>query len=728
MTETTTDNIIHESEEQSLYSLKKELKDIFGFSEFRENQEDLIKAVMRRSDVFAVMPTGGGKSLCYQLPARLMKGTCIVVSPLIALMKDQVDAANATGLSAAFINSSLDGIEIVEIYDSLGRGELDLLYIAPERFAVPGFTDRLKKTDISFFAIDEAHCISEWGHDFRPDYLFLSRLSTLFPGIPVAAFTATATEKVQEDIINRLSLDSAFKVRASFDRPELFYEVASKSDAEGQILDFIKKHHGESGIVYRTTRKSVEETAEFLQLQGVNALPYHAGLDQALRRDNQDSFNRDRADIIVATIAFGMGIDKSNIRYIIHGDLPKNIEGYYQETGRAGRDGEASHCLLLFGRGDIPKIKYFINQIEEEADKRNAMDKLNSMVNLVTSPSCRRKGLLNYFDEQYGLKNCGSCDVCTGTFDQVDATEDARIILSAIARTDQVFGAVHIVDVVRGANTARIKKFRHNEIKTWGAGKHKDKSYWRDVIDALLADGHILQTDSLRPSLVISAAGKELLMGNTAFQMIFRGEGSKGKAAGTDYSPELFGILKELRKDISEKEDVPPFVVFSDRTLHEMSRAFPRDENSMLDVTGVGQSKFQKYGRLFLAAIEGFVLENPGIEEQYTATVVRNKKTSLNKKSETREITMSMLREGKSFLEIAAERELTPGTIVAHITKLTAEGLDVDFSVHVSEEKKEMIEGLFKTMNSSYLREIVEAGNNSFSYEEARLVRLWMQQ
>jgi len=719
---------VRESDSELFYSLKKNLKEIFGFSDFRQNQESIIMEIMNKRDVFAVMPTGGGKSLCYQLPARLMTGTCLVVSPLIALMKDQVDSANSTGLSAAFINSSLENIEIYEIIDSLQRGELDLLYVAPERFAVSGFIDMLKTVNISFFAIDESHCISEWGHDFRPDYLLLSNLSNSFPGIPVTAFTATATENVQDDIIQRLGLHSAFKVRASFNRPELFYEVAVKSNANNQILSFIKQHPGDSGIIYRTTRKGVEETADFLRLNGIKALPYHAGLDQTVRRDNQDSFNRDRVDVIVATIAFGMGIDKSNIRYVIHADLPKNIEGYYQETGRAGRDGENAHCLLLFGRGDIPKIKYFINQIEEDSERRNAMEKLNSMSAYATSTVCRRKILLNYFDEYYETDNCGSCDICTGKFDYIDATEDAQIILSAIVRTDQIFGAVHIVDVVRGANTARIRSFKHNEIKTYGAGKHKDKAYWRDVIDALVSEGYIIQTDSARPSLVISSSGKELLRGKLKFNIIEKTDTTINAAVeGTDYDSLLFERLRQIRKSISEKEDVPPFVVFSDKTLYEMCRKFPSNESDLLEITGVGQAKLLKYGDQFIDKINNYLAEKPGAELDYISNMVKKKSTKKTGISETREITMDMLEKGMTYLEIASERDLTPSTIAGHMEKLIQDGREIDLSVHVSIERKQVIEHLFREHKTSALKKIVEASGNSVTYDEARLVRVWMQ-
>ncbi len=360
-------------------SLPEHLQKVFGFSAFRQNQEAIVREIMAGRDVFAVMPTGGGKSLCYQLPAHILKGVCVVISPLISLMKDQVDAARDTGLRAAFLNSSMKAREMAEVYRELKEGLIDLLYVSPERFAMDDFIATLDSVPLCLFAIDEAHCISEWGHDFRPDYLSLAAIAERFTSVPVAAFTATATHRVQDDTIARLRMRSPFIVRASFNRPNLFYQVLAKQHPEDQVLAFVRERPGESGIVYRTTRANVEETAAYLMRAGIKALPYHAGLDAQTRTKHQDAFNRDEVRVMVATIAFGMGIDKSNTRFIIHADLPKNMEGYYQETGRAGRDGEPAHCLLLYGRGDIPKIRYFIDQMTDEQQRRAALDKLGAM-------------------------------------------------------------------------------------------------------------------------------------------------------------------------------------------------------------------------------------------------------------------------------------------------------------------------------------------------------------
>lgn len=470
--------------ESSIFSA---LKTVFGFQAFRPNQESIIRNILEGKDVFAVMPTGGGKSLCYQLPATVMRGTAVVISPLISLMKDQVDAATENGIEAAFMNSSMNADEVSDVYRMLRYNKIRLLYIAPERFAMPHFLERLKTSAVSLFAIDEAHCISEWGHDFRPDYLGLSLITEMFPDVPVAAFTATATQRVQEDIIHRIGLRRPHIVRASFNRPNLYYQVKAKAKVGTQILEFLRDHQGESGIIYRTTRDSVMEIADFLKSNGIAALPYHAGLSAEERNKNQEAFNRDEAQMIVATIAFGMGIDKSNVRFVIHADLPKNIEGYYQETGRAGRDGEPAHCLLFFGRGDIPKIRYFINAVTDERERFIAIEKLNQTVGYASHNVCRRRQLLGFFGEDYPLDNCGACDICSGSVEQIDITADSQIIMSAVSRTGQRFGIGHIVDIVTGADTKRIRELRHNEIKTYGTGKDRDKKHWRSLINELIA-------------------------------------------------------------------------------------------------------------------------------------------------------------------------------------------------------------------------------------------------
>jgi ATP-dependent DNA helicase RecQ len=593
------------------------LRTVFGFETFRPNQETIVRNILGNKDVFAVMPTGGGKSLCYQLPALLMEGTAVVVSPLISLMKDQVDAAKENGIAAEFMNSSLDQEEISRIYRKLKAAQVKLLYIAPERFVMPQFIETLKNVSLSLFAVDEAHCISEWGHDFRPDYLGLSAIPSLFPKIPIAAFTATATEKVQQDIIKKLGMRTPHTVRASFNRPNLFYQVLAKSELDAQLREFLKEHEGESGIIYRTTRDAVTTTAASLASCGIKALPYHAGLSAEERERNQEAFNKDEVSVIVATIAFGMGIDKSNVRFVVHADLPRHIEAYYQETGRAGRDGEPAHCLLYFSRGDIPKIRYFIDKLEDEAERAIAMEKLNQTVRFASHNVCRRKQLLSFFGEAYPEENCGACDICIGSAKQVDISLDAQILMSAMARTNERFGIGHIIDIVIGADTARIRELGHHEIKTFGAGKDRDKNHWRFVVNELLAQELIKQDGDRYPVLKLTPKGTAVLTGKEEVFGLKR-EDVKAKerrrktADGGQYDEALFERLRSIRKKIAGENRVPPYVIFSDKTLHEMCRQFPKTASEMRRISGVGDVKLERYGKEFLEEICIYREDNPG--------------------------------------------------------------------------------------------------------------------
>ncbi len=588
------------------------LRTVFGFESFRQNQEPIITSIMAGKDVFAVMPTGGGKSLCYQLPALLKIGTAVVISPLISLMKDQVDAAQENGIAAAFMNSSLDQRELAEIQRKLVSGKVKLLYIAPERFAMPQFIETLKCIPLSLFAIDEAHCISEWGHDFRPDYLALSSIPREFPGIPIAAFTATATEKVQQDIIQKIGLRKPHEVRASFNRPNLFYQVEAKTNVEQQLLEFLATHEAESGIIYRTTRDAVEGTAAFLAAQGIKALPYHAGLSADERQRNQEAFSRDEIQVIVATVAFGMGIDKSNVRFVVHADLPKHIEAYYQETGRAGRDGAPAHCLLFFSRGDIPKIRYFIDRTPDEQERAIAMEKLNQTVRFASHNVCRRKQLLSFFGETWPGDNCGACDICTGSVMQVDISLDAKILMSAMARTNERFGIMHVIDVVMGADTKRIKELGHDSVKTFGAGRDKDKNHWHFIVNELLAQELIRQDGERYPVLKLTPKGATVLTGTGQVFGLKREETKKGAAKRRSaaiaggYDETLFDRLRGVRKKIAEEQHVPPYVIFSDKTLHEMCRHFPTTASALRQITGVGDVKLERYGERFMAEITAF--------------------------------------------------------------------------------------------------------------------------
>jgi len=622
------------------------LDEVFGFREFRPNQREIIAAILARRDVFAVMPTGGGKSLCYQLPAHLMEGTGLVVSPLISLMKDQVDAAKANGLQAEFLNSSLDSSERSRIGRLLARGELDLLYVAPERLAMDWFLPMLKAVPLSLIAVDEAHCISEWGHDFRKDYLTLDRLVTEFPNVPLAAFTATATHHVQQDIIKKLGLRNPFVLRASFDRPNLFYQVIPKSDELGQILRLVRGYGEDSGIVYRTKRKDVEETAAYLQSKKIKALPYHAGLDNDIRKHHQEMFNRDEANVIVATIAFGMGIDKSNIRYVIHGDLPKNIEGYYQETGRSGRDGEPAQCVLLFGYGDLRILRYFIDQVEDAQQREVQKGKLRSMIEYAESHTCRRTRILKYFGEKYAFPDCDGCDVCVPDARKIDATRQAQIVMSAVARTAEQSDAQHVIDIVVGKATDAVRQLGHDQLKTFGVGKDTGEPDWRQVIGALLARG-CLRLRGVPGKLLLSDRGKDVLFGRRKFE-VFQSSaeepGAEGQAEAPaeiakparparrkrprptedsgdipadafepteEYDLQLFEELRGLRKRLAQQKNLPPFVIFSDRTLRELAGRTPTSLPGMRKITGVGDTKLRQYGPDFVAAIAQYLVRNP---------------------------------------------------------------------------------------------------------------------
>ena len=710
------------------------LKKVFGFQSFRPNQEAIIKNILDKKDVFAVMPTGGGKSLCYQLPARMMKGTTVVISPLISLMKDQVDAAIENGISAAFLNSSLSTQEMSAVYKQLEENNLELLYIAPERFAMPSFLETLKSIPISLFAIDEAHCISEWGHDFRPDYLSLSDLTQTFPHIPVSAFTATATPRVQNDIISKIGLRAPYVIRASFNRQNLFYQVKSKIGIESQILEFLKEHADEPGIIYRTTRDSVFKLTEFLVDQGVSALPYHAGLSPDERKRNQEAFSRDRVTIIVATIAFGMGIDKSNVRFVIHADLPKNIEGYYQETGRAGRDGETANCLLFFGRQDISKIRYFIDQMPNEKEQSIAMEKLNKTVKYASHNVCRRRQLLEYFGEDYSNDNCGACDICMGNVEKIDITTDTQILMSAISRTGQYFGIKHIIDVVAGADTKRIRELQHNEIKTYGAGKHKEKKHWQFIVDELLAQDAIVQDGGQYPVLTLTKKGTDILYGREKIEGLKREEIKKKpkafKVSGFEpYDEVLFDRLRVLRKKLAEEHKVPPYIIFSDMTLHEMCIYYPSTLDEMITISGVGDTKLERYGTDFTKEIKAHLDENPDISIPERKPFDLTVNTSQQKvKGSTIEKTYELFNEGLSIKEIAKARDLATSTITGHLESLIRDGRDVAIDRLIDPARRNTIEEMFLTLKTWNTGPIIEHSNGNVSYDEAKLVRAYVQQ
>jgi ATP-dependent DNA helicase RecQ len=616
-----------------------------------------------------------------------------------------------------------------QVLSSLFNEELDLLYVAPERFAMTDFISTLHNSRISFFAIDEAHCISEWGHDFRPDYLLLSELKERFPEIPVSAFTATATKRVQDDIIQKLRLETPLVKRASFDRPNLFLEVLPKEDFDRQLAGFIGERKNEPGIIYRMTRESVESTARMLAGRGIRALPYHAGMDNQERGQNQEAFNRDEVQVIVATIAFGMGIDKSNVRFVVHGDLPKNMESYYQEIGRAGRDGEDARCLLFFKRGDIPRIRYFLDQIEDPDDHAMALAKLNKIIEYASFNICRRRQVLDYFDEKYEEENCGTCDICTRTTETVDATREAQMVLSAICRVEERFGAGHIADIVSGANTRRIRELGHDNLKTYGVGSFQPKQFWRNLIDELISGDYIHQTQGKYPLLTLCDKGRELLKGNDNFSMLKKEKSRYMQAEESEesapYNRELFEILRKERKDLADRLGVPPYIIFSDRTLREMSVFFPSTSDELLLIHGIGREKREKFGAAFLKPINEFLENNPLIEtaRPQVNEMVRKKKSAKRSKGDSAEITRQLVLENLSIKEIAEKRELTESTIASHIGELLSQGEDIDLDRYIEPERQEEIKNKFLDLHTGKLGLVYGAFKGRVSYEELKIMR-----
>ncbi len=595
------------------------LKQSFGFPAFRPLQEEIILDVLAGRDVFALLPTGGGKSLCFQLPALMLPGLTVVVSPLISLMKDQVDALQASGIAATFLNSALAQGEGRKRLRGLHQGDYRLLYAAPERLMLSGMLEDLKKWNVSLIAIDEAHCISEWGHDFRPEYRQLSSLRDHFPGVPILALTATATERVREDIVRQLRLDAARPYVASFNRPNLTYRVVPKAQPYRQVLDFVRQRPGESGIVYCFSRKAAESVAARLNEDGIRALPYHAGLTAKERDRNQERFLRDEVRVIAATIAFGMGINKPNVRYVIHYDLPKNIEGYYQETGRAGRDGLPSECLLLFSAADVAKQNGFIDEKPDAQEQQIAREQLRQMVHYAESSECRRVTLLRYFGEAWPPEPCGGCDNCLDPRETFDGTLVAQKFLSCVYRVWQKtgfgFGMNHVIDVLCGAQTELIRKWGHDAVSTYGIGQELKKAQWQAIGRELIRLGFLRQTSGKFSVVELTPEGREALKDRrqvTLTQQPAASRPEKQKRRGEIPCDEpLFERLRALRRQIADDHDVAAYIIFSDVALREMANRYPANREEFSRISGVGKQKLEQYAEPFLDEIAAYLRTYP---------------------------------------------------------------------------------------------------------------------
>ncbi len=704
------------------------LKHQFGFDSFRMNQGAAIECLLAKKDCVLLMPTGGGKSLCYQIPALMFDGLTLVVSPLIALMKDQVDALQNNGIAAAYLNSTQTNREQVEVFQKVRQGEIKLLYVAPERLLQSGerFIDFLDGLNISLFAIDEAHCISSWGHDFRPEYRQLSRLKQYFPDVPMIALTATADKLVRQDIIKYLGLKNYEMLVSSFNRPNIYYTVKPKRNSYAQLIEFLEDRRNESGIIYCLSRAATESLSLDLRDEGFSALPYHAGLSKDDRDKNQNLFINDEVKIIVATIAFGMGIDKSNVRFVVHMDLPKNVESYYQETGRAGRDGLESDALLFFSWGDVNKLKGFAEVENNSVQTDILLKKLKQMGEYGDLKLCRRKYLLKYFDEELN-EDCDHCDNCHTEFEKIDGTIIAQKALSAVARTEQTFGLSYLVDFLRGSKSQKIRDY-HKNLPTYGVGADLSKDEWYAYFKDLISQGLLGQTEGQYPTLFLTEKSLEVLRGNQRVEL-FKVTTKKEKTSSLvsdvslPYENELFEILRNLRTEFARDENVPPYVVFSDATLVEFATYLPQTEREMMKISGVGDVKFEKYGWDFMSEIGKFCEQNNLESRINLKSPKRKKRTKRNNNGDdTFTTSLKMFKAGKSVEEIARERGLAVGTIETHLVKFIPTG-EIQLEDLVELEKIEAIrEAIFELDPENGLSPIKEYLGEDFSYGEIRAV------
>ncbi len=714
-----------------LFSL---LKEHFGFTSFRPLQEEIIRDALAGRDVMALLPTGGGKSLCFQLPALARPGLTIVVSPLIALMKDQVDALQANGIAATFLNSSLTAQESHLRLQGLYRGDYRLLYIAPERLMLPSSLNDLQKWQVNFLAIDEAHCISEWGHDFRPEYRRLVELRERFPSLPIMALTATATERVREDIRRVLRLEDGAYYVASFNRPNLTYRVQAKVNAHEQVLAILKDKPHDSGIAYCQSRKATENLAERLQSEGIRAKPYHAGLTTKERSSHQELFLRDEVQVICATIAFGMGINKPNVRFVIHYDLPKNLESYYQETGRAGRDGLPSECMLLFSAGDTVKQQRFINEKPDLQEQQIAHTQLQQMVQYAECATCRRVELLQYFGEAVEQGNCSGCDNCLSPRDTFDGTEDAIMVLSCVAqiRLKSGFGVGqnHMIEVLTGANTEKVRRWGHERLPVYGNGKNvHSRPEWAAISRELIRLGYLQQMTEPFTILELTAQGKDFLQECQPIILTKPMRAPEKKTSSTGdlaHDEMLFHQLRQLRKNVADERDVPAYVVFSDVALRQMSREYPVNEREFMQISGVGSRKLQEFGVIFLKAIADYLEAQP--RQSFSRDSSSSPPPSGASKNKplgaTVQETLRGFQSGLTVEAIAMQRGLVRGTIYGHLEQAIQAGETIDHTRLLTSDQQSQIAVAFAQTGFGNLTGAKELLGDLFDYGQLRLFRI----
>jgi len=703
----------------------KALHDIFGYTEFRPMQEDIILSLLEGKDAFVLMPTGGGKSICYQIPAILREGTGIVVSPLISLMKDQVDSLTACGVKAAYYNSSLKAAQAKEVLERFASGELDLLYVAPERLLSKSFMQKLESVKIGMFAIDEAHCVSQWGHDFRPEYVRLGELREMFPDVPMLALTATADEHTREDVTRRLKLEEAECFVASFDRPNIRYLIAEKRQPLTQILQFLECWPNASGVIYCLSRKRVEDLAVNLQRHGIRAAAYHAGMPGRTRDKVQDEFLRDRIKVIVATIAFGMGVDKPNVRFVIHHDLPKSIESYYQETGRAGRDGLESEALMLYGSGDVNLVRRLIENVENPEQRRVEVHKLNGMIGFAEALTCRRKVLLGYFGEELE-EPCGNCDVCLDPPETYDAGDLAELALSCVRELNGDFGMGYVIDVLRGANNVRIREHGHDKLKCYGKGADINADEWMSILRQLVHHGYFVQDISRRAAMKATRKAEKIGVSGEPIMLARYKPGIRRqlKRFGAAKDEVLYNKLVELRQHLADEEDMAPHVVFSDVTLTEMSQIKPQDEEGLSRISGLGQHKLEAYGEHLLEVIREHVAAAPdaasGSKTDIPKLIAKGPPVNDNQS-----YTYSLYKKGMSVQENAAHQGISESTVLNHYIALIRAAHFIDVPAYFGDKFDTLMQELDDADPYASLSEIKRDLSIETSNEEFRLIMAW---